>query len=131
MAIQEGGSTISMTFGAAIVEAAFVQIDATTGLGEVSAAGGDIAVGITLESISAAELAAGKTTVAIQTIAGGGRARIQLAEIVTIGDALTSDVAGLAVLADTAGDITLGYADEAGAVGDYITMTVALSAVAT
>ena len=130
MAIQEAGSAISVTFAAAIAQAVFVQIDATSGAGEVSAAGGDIAIGITLEEITAADFTAGKTTVAVQEITGGGRARILLAEIVTIGDAITSDASGEAVLADTTGDITLGYAASAGAVGDYITMTVSQSAVA-
>lgn len=131
MAHQEGGSEISVTFGAAIAQGVFCQINATTGVGEVSAAGGDNALGIVLEAISAADFTAGKTTVAVQEISGGGRARILLAETVTIGDELTSDASGNAVLADTSGDITLGTADYAGASGDFITMTVNRSPVAT
>lgn len=79
-----------------------------------TAAATDVSIGVTVEAATAGR------TVNVKMRNGGGTSPVVLGGTVAVGDALTSNASGAAITTVTTGNQVVGYAIEAGTVGQVI-----------
>lgn len=110
MAFESIGIVIPMKSGAAIARGCFVKLDSTNARQVViSAAEGDLTIGVAVEAASGAD-----KWIGVQV---NGIASVQFGGTVNVNAAVEADSAGKAVAAAGAAAASLGYALEGGSSG--------------